>query len=136
MAETTQDTQELSRQLAEAKLALSRAWVLFERSGVMREPVGYTGNVFLDELGSVLDEFASGEPPVAVVVRGAAVSFDTVARLERDRLRELVRVAQHHIPREWPGWPLWSSDAVAVLGEWFACRGSHTYARGTRTEIL
>ena len=38
--------------------AMRRAWVLFQESGVMREPDGRTRNDKLDELGALLDEFA------------------------------------------------------------------------------
>ncbi len=40
------------------------------------------------------------------------------------RLRELVRCAQHHVPRSWPQCGDWLSEALAVLGEPYAFTGS------------
>jgi hypothetical protein len=44
--------------------------------------------------------------------------------LERDRLRELVRVAQHHIDRRWPQSVDWLAATFELLGSQYACSGT------------
>jgi hypothetical protein len=53
--------------------------------------------------------------------------FTDPVQLELTVLRELVRAAQHHIPRRWPQWPQWANHALRVLGEPFAHSGSSEY---------
>jgi len=46
---------------------------------------------------------------------------------ENRKLRELVRSAQHHVPRGWPDALRWLADAYTALGSRFAQSGTPRY---------
>lgn len=68
---------------------------------------------------------ASGRMSGMVALDEARVR-ESQLRAEVERLRELVRCAQHHVPRSWPQCGDFLSEAFAVLGEAFAMSGSGT----------